>query len=169
MRTMGLVLLLALAGCASSEPVTLLRAVPLTVAETEEVDALLEDLYRSFCYEDGEEPDWTLMRSVFVEGAQFVTEPPAGEAPQPQSIDAFIASWQASIRERSTPTLATKEWILDLRSTRAGELIHVDVVFRASKRDDPGPREPGLDSLVLVHVAEAWRVLSFVVQYESKL
>ena len=168
MRTLSLVLLIALAGCASSESIEL-RTEPLTVVETEQVDALLEDLYGSFCYEAGEQPDWALMRSVFVEGAQFVSEPAAGEAPEPQSVDAFIASWRASIGERSSPTLATQEWIVDRRCTRAGELTHVDVVFQARKSGDPGPRRPGRDSLVLVRVGDAWKVLSFVVQYESKL
>ena len=89
------------------------------------------------------------MRSVFFDGAQFVTEPPVGEAPNPQSVDAFISSWQASIRDSTSSTLATAEWITETRMSKVGKLIRVDVVFQAKKRNDPAPKKPGLDSLVL--------------------
>ena len=90
-------------------------------------------------------------------------------APSPQSVEAVISSWQASIRDSTSPARATEEWITDTRTAKVGKLIRVDVVFQARKRDDPAPREPGLDSLVLVDVDGAWKVLSFVVHYESKL
>lgn len=50
-----------------------------------------------------------------------------------------------------------------------GELVRVDVVFYGKELGDPHPRKPGLDSLLLARTAGSWRVLSFVVQYESKL
>jgi hypothetical protein len=169
LRALALVLLLAYTGCATPQPAAPLRTESLTSAETKQVDTLLEKLYRSFSHGDGEEPDWDLMRSVFVDGAQFVTEPPVGEAPNPQSVDAFISSWQASIRESESPTVATEEWITDARVVKVGRLIRADVVFQAKKRNEPAPRRPGLDSLVLVDAGGDWKILSFVVHYESKL
>ena len=50
-----------------------------------------------------------------------------------------------------------------------GQLIRVDVAFQAKKTNDPAPRNPGLDSLVLANSGGDWKVLSFVIQYESKL
>ena len=169
LRTLVLVLLVALTSCASTRPAAPLRTVPLTPAESEQVDSLLANLYLSFSHSAGEEPDWELMRSVFVDGAQFVTDPPDGEAPSPQTVDALIASWKDSIRKSTSPTLATAETITATRVTKLGQLIRVDVVFQAKKENDPSPRKPGLDSLVLANVGGDWRVLSFVVQYESKL
>ncbi len=169
LRILVLVLLIALASCVSTRPAAPLRAESLTSAETEQVDSLLEKLYRSFTYGEGEEPDWNLMRSVFVDGAQFVTEPPAGESPNPRSVDAFISSWQASIRGSTSPRPAHDEWITGTHITKVGQLIRVDVVFQAIKSNDPAPRKPGLDSLVLTKVGGVWKILSFVVQYESKL
>lgn len=145
----------------------MLHIESLTRAESEQVDALLDDLYRSFCSAEGEEPDWELMRSVFVDDAQFVTEPPPGRPPKPQTVDAFIASWRDAIRGRPRP--AYDEWITGTRVTKVGGLIRIDVAFLAKTSTDTAPRKPGLDTLVLTQVDGTWRVLSFVVQYESKL
>lgn len=164
-----LALLLALTSCASTSHHEALRPAEVSPADAAQIDALLESLYDSFNYGAGEEPDWVAMRSAFVEGAQFVSEAPAGQAPRPWPIDAFITSWQASLRRRETPAPAYAEWILETRLTRIGELISVDVLFQAERPGDPSPRKPGLDSLVLARVGPTWKVLSFVVQYESKL
>lgn len=169
LRTLALVLLIALASCASTRPAAPLRTESLTPTETEQVGSLLEKLYQSFSYGEGEEPDWELMRSVFVDGAQFVTEPPAGEAPNPQSVDEFISSWKASIRSSISPRPANDEWITGTRINKLGQLIRVDVAFQAIKTNDPAPRKQGLDSLVLANVDGVWRILTFIVQYESKL
>ena len=135
-----------------------LRSELLTSAETQQVDALLDELYRSFSHGEGEEPDWELMRSVFVEGAQFVTEAPAGEAPEPRSVEAPLADWQAAVRSSDTPAPATEERITDTRIEKVGRLIRVDVVFEAKKAGDPAPRSPGLDSLVLVETDGGWKM-----------
>ena len=145
------------------------RTVPLTAGETEQIDSQLKNLYRSFCYGDGEEPDWELMRSVFFEGAQFVSETSVGEAPRPQTVDEFISSWQHIIRGSSSPTVETSERIISASATKVGKLIRVDVVFQALKSNDPSRRKPGLDSLVFANFDGVWKILSFVVQYESKI
>lgn len=169
LRTLTLLVALLLTGCASTHATSALHPQALTAAEHAQVDALLETLYAAFNYGAGEEPNWAAMRSVFVDGAPFVTEVPAGQAPRPLPIDGFIASWQASIRGSTSPGPGYAEWITDTRRTKVGRLIRVDVSFLAERPGDPSPRKPGLDSLVLAHVGGAWKVLSFVVQYESKL
>lgn len=154
----------ALSGMANA-----LENEPLTANETEEVNVLLDKLYQSFSYQAGEEPDWDLMRSVFVDDAQVVLEPAAGEELRPQKLEDFITSWQGSIRNSPDPTVQTSEAILDTAMTRLGNLIRVDLLFRAMKSTDTAPREPGLDTLMLARVNGDWKILSFVVQYESKL
>ena len=116
-----------------------------------------------------EQPNWKLMRSVFLEVAQFVSETSAGESPHIQTIEEFISSWQNSIRNRDAQTRETTERIIQTRSTKIGKLIRVDVVFQASKADDPSARKYGLDSLILVNVDGVWKILSFIIHYESKL
>lgn len=152
-----------------AQPVRPLRTESLTSDEARQVATVLDQLYRSFGHGAGEEPDWGSMRSVFVDGAQFVAEAAAGAAPKPQAVDDFVASWQAAVRASTTPAVASEEVILDKRITKVGKLIHVDVLFRAKKGTDAAPRKPGLDSLTLVDVGGQWKVLSFVVHYESKL
>ena len=161
--------LFALISCENSEFNKSLRSDSLTQDETEQVDKLLKDLYESFAYGKEEEPNWALMSYVFVEGAQFVSEVPNGESPHPQTIEGFISNWQNSIRHSNSPTVATSERIIETRATKIGKLIRVDVAFQASKSNDPSPRKPGLDCLILANVDGVWKVLSFVIQYESKL
>lgn len=163
------VLLLSLVNCESSRLNESLQTEPLTQDETAQVDSLLKNLYQSFCYKAGEEPDWELMRSVFFAGAQFITEVPEGETPNPQTIEEFISSWQNSIRNSDSPTIETTERVLETKTTKVGKLIRVDVVFQASKAGDPSPRKNGLDSLVLIDVDGVWKILSFIIHYESKL
>lgn len=169
LRILTLALAIMMAGCASTGPADILRPESLSPAETEQVTTLLDKLYQSFNYGENEEPDWGLMRSVFVDGAQFSTEPPAGAAPNSQLLEDFISSWQTSIRNSTSSRPSHSEWVTGTRSTRLGQLIRVDVVFQAKKGSDTSPRKPGLDSLVLTQVNGNWKVLSFIVQYESKL
>lgn len=165
----ALTLSIALAACSAPGPAAPLRSEALTSVEAQQVDALLDKLYRSFSHGEGEEPDWELMRSVFVEGAQFVTEALPGQAPRPRSVEALLADWQAAVRNSDAPAPATEERITDTRIEKVGRLIRVDVVFEAKKAGDPAPRSPGLDSLVLVETDDGWKILSFVVHHEAKL
>ena len=162
-------IVVSLTNCASRQWSEALQEQELTPNEKEQVDQLLQDLYQSFSYGNGEEPDWELMRSVFLAEAQFVTEVPEGEIPKPQTIDEFIGSWQYSMRNSQSPSVATKEWILETKASKMGKLMRVDVLFQASKANDPNSRKPGFDSLVLAKVDGVWKVLSFIVHYESKL
>lgn len=161
--------LITLGSCQSDKSGNLLQLESLTQDETEKVDELLQKVYQSFCYGNAEEPDWELMRSVFFEGALFVGEVPDGEVPKPQTIEDFISSWQHAIRNSNSPTIETTEKIIETKAVKRGELIYVDVVFQGAKANDPAPKKYGLDSLVLASVDGDWKVLSFVVQYESKL
>ncbi len=171
--TIGEILLLVylamLTSCVTNRLDGPLRTESLTKAESEQINIRLKDLYQSFCYGAGEEPDWELMRSVFFAGAQFVGEAPAGEAPRPQTVDEFISSWQNVIRGSSPPTVETSERIISTKADKVGKLIRVDVLFQAMKANDPSPRKPGLDSLVFANVGGVWKILSFVVHYESKI
>ena len=164
-----LLFLFALVSCENNEYEKSLQAEFLTQSETEQVEKLLKNLYQSFSYAKSEEPNWELMRSVFLEGAQFVAELADGASPNPQTIEEFISSWQNSIRNSDSPTVETSEQIIETNSIKIGKLIRVDVVFQASKANDPSPRKYGLDSLLLVNVDGVWKILSFIIQYESKL
>ena len=155
--------------CVSTRPGGPLQPKSLTTDESSQIDLQLNKLYQSFCYDSGEEPDWELMRSVFIEGAQFVGEAPAGGSPSPQSVDEFISSWQKSIRRSDSVTVKTTEHLISTKVTKVGKLIRVEVLFQAKKKNDPSPRKPGLDTVVFANDKGIWKVLSFVVHYESKL
>lgn len=145
-----------------------LHTESLTPDEENQVYILLKKLYKSFSYGNAEEPDWELMRSVFFEGAQFVSEVPEGKTPKPKTIEEFISSWQNSIRNSNSPTIETTERIIDTKTSKIGKSIRVDVVFQASKINDPSPRKYGLDSLILVNDDGVWKILSFIIHFESK-
>ncbi len=162
-----LALVLALAAC-STAPVVKAPGQPAAVAEPE-IRPLLERLYRSFNYGPRQEPDWRSMRACFIDGAQFVPEPPAGEPIRSYDVDALIAKWKSSMRRSKSANPGYSEWIDSTTITRTGDMLRVDVVFYGKEPGDPHPRRPGLDSLLLARSAGSWKVLSFVVQSESKL
>ena len=161
--------LLTFGSCKSKKSDSLLPPELLTQDESAQVEILLQKLYQSFSYDQAKEPDWELMHSVFFEGAQFVSEVPDGEMPNPQSIEEFITSWQQAMRSSDSPTVETTERIIETKAVKRGKLILVDVVFQGAKATDPSPKKYSRDSLVLTSVDGDWKVLSFVVQYESKL
>ena len=151
----------------SLDPILLEKG--LSIEEMAEVEQLLEKLYQSFSYEEGKEPDWSLMRSAFLKNGQFVLEASSDQAPLPQSIDDFILSWQQVIHKSSKKSVKTSEEILQSNVRKIGNFIHVDVVFRAKKSTDLVPRKKGLDSLILAKEGDDWKILLFAVHHESKL
>ena len=68
-----------------------------------------------------------------------------------------------------SPAVATTERIISIKTSKVGKLIRVDVLFQAMKTNDASPRKPGLDSLIFAKVGGVWKILSFVVHYESKI
>lgn len=162
-------LLVTLIGCRTQGRTSSSLTEPVGAGDAAAIGIVLDELYRSFGHAEGGEPDWERMRAQFVDGAQFVAETADGVAPEPQPVGEFIASWREAIRAREKPRPAQSETILRQQLSRVGRLIRVDIEFIAQKGTDPRARKPGLDSLTLVEVAGAWKVLSFVVHYESKL
>ena len=141
----------------------------VSVVERREVQVLLEQLYRSFNYGAGQEPDWRLMRESFVDGAQFVPEPGSGEPLRSYDVDALIAKWRSSMRDDPSANHGYSEWIAGTSVEKVGEFLRVDVVFYGKEPGDSHARKPGMDSLLLARVDGGWKVLSFVVHNESKL
>lgn len=160
---------LSCVGCATAgvrEPDAVAALAPATERE---VRSLLDDLYRTFNYAAGQEPDWTGMRSCFVDGALFAPEPDPGEPVRAFNVDSLIAKWQGSMRKRQRENAGYAEWIDSVRYSRVGGLVRADVSFYGKEPTDRHERKAGLDTLQLVEVDGAWKVLSFVVLYESKL
>ena len=99
-NTVGIVMLtiyfVILSNCVTNQVDNLLAAESLSAQDSEQIESRLKDLYQSFSYDTGAEPDWELMRSAFFEGAQFVGEAPTGAAPLSFTIDDFIISWHSA-------------------------------------------------------------------------
>ena len=122
---MARVLILAFAlmalGCSAVPRVERTPSHAVSATERREVQVLLEQLYRSFNYGAGQEPDWRLMRTSFVDGAQFVPEPGPGTPVRSYDVDALIARCQTSMRAGSSSNLGYPEWIGSTRVNKVGE------------------------------------------------
>jgi len=167
-RALILAIALASMGCSAipqAEPAPSRATLPIDG----EVQALLDRLYHSFNYGPGQEPDWKLMRTSFVDGAQYVPEPSAGSPLRSYDVDALIAKWQSSMRSSTSVNPGYSEWIGSTSISKVGDLLRVDIVFYGKEPGDRHQRQPGLDSLLLARVDGTWKVLSFVVHKESKL
>jgi len=167
------VLILALAlmslGCSALPRAERTPSHAVSATDRREVQVLLEQLYGSFNYGAGQEPDWRLMRASFIDGAQFVPEPSPDTPLRSYDVDTLIATWQSSMRAGHSTNLGYSEWISSTSVDKVGELLRVDVLFYGKEPGDSHPRKPGLDSLLLARVDGSWKVLSFVVHNESKL
>ncbi len=168
-RALILAFAFASVGCTNLQRAQPTHSLRVSSTDRRAVHILLKQLYQSFNYGPGQEPNWGLMRASFLDGAQFVPEPSRGTPVRPYHVDKLITKWQSSMR--GTPSLnhGYSEWIESTNIDRVGDMLRVDVIFYGKEPADPYPRKPGLDSLILVRVGDTWKVLSFIVHKESKL
>lgn len=134
---------------------------------TEEARAMVERLYRAFCFDAGGEADWTTMRSLFAPGASFVDPFPPGRQPVAVDAERFLASFAAWCRAEEVRSTGLHERIMSLRLERCGGIAHAWVGFEGFQPIDGRLRTRGVDSLQLVLDRGEWKLASFTTQYST--
>lgn len=161
-RTTGTaLLLLGLAACSTS-------AAGPPVIEIAAIDGTLEELYRSFCFDAGGQPDWDGMRSLFADGASFVAPVREGDTPRAVGADEFLRDFRAWIAGSEIGGTGRHERIVRTRIDLFGEIAHAYVTFEGRVPASGKVVTRGLDSIQLVKDRERWLVASFSTQYESE-
>jgi hypothetical protein len=121
------------------------------------VDTLIAALYEVISFDEGGEPDWARMKSLFSEHARITRITPDGT----DYLD--LAGFQELAKETFELGVYTRFHEIEvLRDDRRfGGLAHVLSAYET--RHSPTAVEPfarGVNSLQLIHEATGWKVLS---------
>ena len=160
----GLILLsLATAACAPRS-----APAPVPTPTRSAIDATLATLYQSFSFDKGKEPEWSVMRSLFLEGASFVD--PISDAAQPRAIgvEAFITNFREAVENAPAFREGLRERIVVARVDHFGHVAHAYVTFEGFVPGEYRARTRGVDSIQLVRSGTQWMVASFTTQYEKR-
>ena len=132
------------------------------------IDATLATLYQSFSFDKGKEPEWSVMRSLFLDGASFVD--PISDAAQPRAIgvEAFITNVREAVKNAPAFREGLRERIVVARVDHFGDVAHAYVTFEGFVPGEPRARTRGVDSIQLVRSGSQWMVASFTTQYEKR-
>lgn len=135
--------------------------------DTRAIVVTIQELYRAFCFDAGDEADWDAIRALAAEGAVFVAPIAEGKTPRAVGIEDFLRDFQSYVASDAVRATGLHERITHTRIDAFGHVAHAYVVFEGFL---PGTNETvsrGLDSIQLVLDGERWKVVSFTTQYES--
>src|SRR5262245_43502227 len=123
------------------------------------IDALIKDLYEVISFDEGGEPDWPRMRTLFSPHARITRITPDGT--DYLDLDGF----QELAKETFDLGVYTRfhevEVVRDER--RFGALAHVLSAYETrNSRNAPEPFARGVNSLQLIKEQSGWKVLSLL-------
>lgn len=132
------------------------------------IDTTLALLYQSFSFEKGQEPQWNVMRSLFLDGASFVDPISDSARPKAIGVEAFIANFREAVLHAPAFREGLQERIVAARVDRFGHIAHAYVTFEGLVPGERRVQTRGVDSIQLVLSDSRWMVASFTTQYEKK-
>jgi len=131
-------------------------------------EGLVDALYASVSFDPGEDPDWDLVRSFFLDEAVmvFATEP--ARPAQIMDLDAFIEDFETFYREANVRELGFHENLQTKHVVTFGNAAHVWTTFAPRVGSDSGePARRGVDSINLVRHGGRWWVASINTDFEG--
>jgi len=133
------------------------RATSSTPDDGNEIDALIRALYEVISFDEGGEPDWQRMQTLFSRHAHITRITPDGT----DYLD--VSGFQELAKETFDLGVYTRFFEIEvLRDERRfGGLAHVLSAYET--RHSPSALEPfarGVNSLQLIREDEGWKVLS---------
>ena len=131
------------------------------------VESTLATLYETFSFDRGQEPDWTRMRALFLDGATFVAPVTKGTPPHGVNAEQFVRDFREWVLTSADAKAGFRERIVHMRIDRFGHLAHAYVTFEGFVPGEVKARKRGIDSIQLVLDNDRWKVASFTTQYES--
>jgi hypothetical protein len=127
-------------------------------------EALLEALYASISFGEGERPDFGRLRSLLLPGARLVRVQPAGV--ETMDVDGFIASFEQHLASGALTEFRESE--IARRVDRFGHMAHVFSTY-ATRLTMGGvtSERRGINSIQLALGEEGWKVLTIFWMDES--
>jgi len=135
------------------------KTEPMTVTDDDrvEIDALIKALYEVISFDEGGEPDWPRMESLFSRHARITRVTPDGT----DYLD--VGGFQELAKESFDLGVYTRFFEIEVQrdERRFGALAHVLSAYET--RHAPSASEPfarGVNSLQLIREDDSWKVLS---------
>ncbi|MEM8709523.1 MAG: hypothetical protein AAGG01_01110 [Planctomycetota bacterium] len=149
-------------GCSSSGPTR--RDAP-QAADDVDLRSEIDRLYEAFCFDADGEADWSVLRSMFAEGATFSS--PAADGQDHAGVDGetFIAEFKRFINGSSLGEKGYHERVVHVSGDHFGRIAHTWVTFDGFVPGE-APDRRGVDSIQWV-LDDGWKVMSFATQYAS--
>jgi hypothetical protein len=121
------------------------------------IDAIVDALYESISFPPGGQPDWELLRSLFLPGGRLI--PPKAEAnasPPVLDVEGFISA-SRFFTEGDRRLKGFHESDVRRITESFGSIAHVLSTYESRfKADDPEPFERGVNSIQLVRANDRW-------------
>jgi pimeloyl-ACP methyl ester carboxylesterase len=117
------------------------------------IDGLIDALYESITFPDGEKPDLARFKSLFVPNAPFVRIIPDG--PNTMDLDSFITSFSERVSSGALRSFYEVE--ISRKIQQYGGIAHVFSTYKKGMNaTDPGSMGQGINSIQLYHDGKRW-------------
>lgn len=131
------------------------------------VHGVVGTLYRAVSFAPGEEPDWELLRSLFLEGAVLAQPSRGSEDVELWSLDHFIRSFKEDLVTYDMRKTGFYERVAGSSCSSFGRVAHCDVVFEMrTDVDSPQPLGRGVDGIQMVKTDGRWWIISVATEHE---
>jgi hypothetical protein len=161
-----LVSIAALCSCPQAEVKVVSRGSQAPAQAVASIDGILDALYGAVSFGPGEEGDWELVRSLFIDGAVFVQPAPAGGKRTVWNTEEFIQDFKDFIATSRAKDEGFNERITHRRTDVFGTIAHAYVVFEGRYGPTVEAKSRGLDSIQLVQDGGRWWVVSITTEFE---
>jgi len=134
---------------------------------TASADTLVEALYSAVTFQPGSLPDWSYVRSMFLNDARIVLRV-TRDSTAVLSLDAFVEDFVRFIHRSRVDTSGFCEKIVTMKTLILGNIANVLVLYEASIPRSPLPPQLGVDSFHLVKQHGRWWIVSIVNEIVSQ-
>jgi hypothetical protein len=132
----------------------------LSAQQTETPEQVVRGLYEMVTFDPGTTPNWSEVRSVFIDEAVVVlrTSPTASTV---FTLDGFVQDFVNFIERDNVEATGFTERVVAVESMVFRDIAHVLVLYESSI---PGrrPPTPGVDSFELIKRDGRWKIVSVI-------
>jgi hypothetical protein len=122
-------------------------------------EGVVRELYELVTFEAGTEPDWEVVRSLFLPEAVVVLRT-SRTSSTVYSLEGFVQSFVEFIESANVRETGFSERIVRTHPVTFGDIAHVWVLYEARITGSPRPPQQGVDSFQLVQREGRWWIAS---------
>jgi len=117
------------------------------------IDALVNAIYESITFSEGEEPDMERFKSLFIPNALFIRITPDG--PNTMDLASFVSSFSERVKSNALTSFYEAE--ISRKTHSFGGIAHVFSTYKKRMNTtDPRSLGRGINSIQLFHDGKRW-------------